>query len=59
MPYDELCAWIDPVDATYALVDGRMDFVTTLIGLARNKTAYAGVIGMPFQKVANKREYRP
>lgn len=51
VPYDELCAWIDPIDGTYAFVDGRMDYVTSLIGLARNQLAYAGVIGMPFQKI--------
>jgi 3'(2'), 5'-bisphosphate nucleotidase len=51
IPIDELCVWIDPIDCTKGFIRNDMHLVTTLIGLARNQSAYLGVIGIPYTQM--------
>lgn len=36
-----------------------MDYVTTLIGLSRNKLAYAGIMSAPFKKIDKVQHFMP
>lgn len=45
---EELCIFIDPVDGTREFVEGRLQNVACLIGIARNSRPIAGIIGVPF-----------
>ncbi len=59
VPYEEICVWIDPIDCTKGFIGGKTEYVTTLIGMSRNKQAYVGVIGSGFKKVGDVRHYCP
>ena len=48
VPVEELCLWIDPIDNTKAFVKGKMDGVTTLIGMTRNNRPFLGAITSPY-----------
>ena len=45
---EDLCVFIDPVDGTREFVQGRLESVQTLIGIAWRGRPIAGVIGLPF-----------
>lgn len=44
----DVCVFIDPVDGTKEYVDGRLNAVQNLIGVAYRGRAVAGVVGLPF-----------
>ncbi len=46
-PLAELTAYVDPVDGTRELVEGRLGNVQTLVGLAWRGRAVAGAVGIP------------
>jgi 3'-phosphoadenosine 5'-phosphosulfate (PAPS) 3'-phosphatase len=48
VPLDELTIFVDPLDGTREFVEGRLQNVACLIGIARNQRPLAGVIGVPF-----------
>eukprot|EP00742_Colponemidia_sp_Colp-10_P003213 GILJ01003422.1.p1 GENE.GILJ01003422.1~~GILJ01003422.1.p1 ORF type:complete len:292 (+),score=39.89 GILJ01003422.1:50-925(+) len=48
VPLDQIVVWIDPLDGTKEFTLGRYDAVTTLIGIAVNGVATAGVVHQPF-----------
>jgi 3'-phosphoadenosine 5'-phosphosulfate (PAPS) 3'-phosphatase len=48
VPLDELTLFVDPLDGTREFVEGRLQNVACLIGIARNRRPLAGVIGLPF-----------
>jgi len=48
IPMDELTIFVDPLDGTREFVEGRIENVACLIGIARNKKALGGIIGLPF-----------
>jgi 3'-phosphoadenosine 5'-phosphosulfate (PAPS) 3'-phosphatase len=48
VPLEELTIFVDPLDGTREFVEGRLQNVACLIGIARNKSALAGVVGLPF-----------
>ena len=47
---NQLTAWIDPLDGTAEMVDGKLENVTIMIGLSSNLTQrpIAGFIHQPF-----------
>ena len=54
--------WIDPLDGTQGFVEGKLDGVTTLIGIATKGKASVGVVGKYFTKnadQADKYDYTP
>jgi 3'(2'), 5'-bisphosphate nucleotidase len=59
IPIDELCVWIDPIDCTKGFIRKEMHYVTTLIGMSRNQSAYLGIIGVPYKQIKNETIYRP
>ena len=48
IPLEELVIFVDPVDGTREFVEGRLQNVACLIGIARNARPIAGIIGVPF-----------
>jgi 3'(2'), 5'-bisphosphate nucleotidase len=42
--------WSDPLDGTKEFVDGHVEAVTVLIGIARSGKAVAGTVVQPFGK---------
>lgn len=48
IPLGELAIFVDPVDGTREFVEGRLQNVACLIGIARNARPIAGIIGVPF-----------
>jgi 3'-phosphoadenosine 5'-phosphosulfate (PAPS) 3'-phosphatase len=48
IPINELAIFVDPLDGTREFVEGRLQNVACLIGIARNNRPIAGVIGIPF-----------
>jgi len=48
IPIEELVIFVDPVDGTREFVEGRLQNVACLIGIARNSRPIVGVIGVPF-----------
>lgn len=48
VPIDELTLFIDPLDGTREFVEGRVQNVGCLIGVARNGKAILGAVGLPF-----------
>ena len=46
----ELVVFIDPLDGTREFVQGRLDSVQTLIGVAWRGRSIAGVVGLPFHE---------
>jgi fructose-1,6-bisphosphatase/inositol monophosphatase family enzyme len=53
VPLDELSIFVDPLDGTREFVEGRLQNVACLIGIARKNQAIAGVVGLPFPKGSN------
>lgn len=45
---EDICIWVDPLDATTEFVQGIFDHVTILVGIAVHGKAVAGVIAQPF-----------
>ena len=43
--------WIDPIDATSQFVKGKMNWVTTLLGISVNGRAKLGVIGRYYDRI--------
>jgi 3'-phosphoadenosine 5'-phosphosulfate (PAPS) 3'-phosphatase/thiamine kinase-like enzyme len=48
LPLEEISLFVDPLDGTREFVEGRLHNVASLIGIARNDKAIAGVVGLPF-----------
>jgi len=48
VPIDELTLFIDPLDGTREFVEGRVENVGCLIGVARKGKAILGAVGLPF-----------
>ncbi len=48
----DLCVFVDPVDGTRELVEGRLHNVTCMIGVAHRGRAVAGVLASPFAAAA-------
>ena len=48
VPAKDIVVFIDPVDGTREFVEGRLDAVQNLIGIAIRGRAVAGVVGLPF-----------
>ena len=48
LPLDELTVFVDPLDGTREFVEGRIDAVQSLVGIAVGGRAVAGAIGLPF-----------
>ena len=44
----QVVVWVDPLDGTKCFVDGKYEWVTTLVGIAYKGTPIAGVISYPF-----------
>ena len=44
----DLCVFVDPVDGTREFVEGRLEAVECLVGVAHRGRAVAGVMGLPF-----------
>ena len=44
----DLCVFVDPVDGTREFVEGRLEAVECLLGVAYRGRAVAGVMGLPF-----------
>ena len=53
-PLDALTVFVDPVDGTREFVEGRLDAVQCLVGVACRGRAVAGAIGLPFQRTADE-----
>merc|ERR1712150_119068 len=49
----EITLWLDPLDGTAEFIDGLLSHVTTLIGIAYEGKAIAGIINQPFYKNAD------
>ena len=47
-PLEELCVFVDPLDGTREFVEGRLENVQSLVGLARRGRPVAGAVGLPF-----------
>jgi hypothetical protein len=45
---EDLALFVDPLDGTREFVEGRLDNVACLIGIAKRGRPIAGVIGLPF-----------
>ncbi|CAJ1906295.1 unnamed protein product [Cylindrotheca closterium] len=45
---DEISLFVDPLDGTREFVEGRLENVASLIGIARHNKTLAGVVGLPF-----------
>ena len=48
IPAEEVCVFIDPLDGTREFVEGRLEAVQTLIGIAVRGRPVVGVMGLPF-----------
>merc|ERR1712178_42914 len=49
----QITVWLDPLDGTAEFIDGLLSHVTTLIGIAYEGKAIAGIINQPFYKNEN------
>ena len=56
---DEMQIWIDPLDGTQGFVDGHLNHVTCMIGVAINGRPRIGIIHKPFysQQLKQGRTY--
>jgi len=50
---NDLVVWVDPLDGTGEYVNGFLEHVTVLIGIAFRESAIGGVIHQPYFKCAN------
>eukprot|EP00980_Cylindrotheca_fusiformis_P000230 scaffold52_cov183-Cylindrotheca_fusiformis.AAC.9 len=50
VPLDEITLFVDPLDGTREFVEGRLQNVASLIGIARDGKSIAGVVGLPFSE---------
>lgn len=48
LPISTLCVFVDPVDGTREFVEGRLQAVQTLVGVAYMGRSIAGAVGIPF-----------
>ena len=48
IPLEDIALFVDPLDGTREFVEGRLQNVACLIGIARKNRPIAGVIGLPF-----------
>ena len=46
--YSDITVFIDPVDGTREFVEGRLEAVTSLVGVSYRGRAIAGILGIPF-----------
>lgn len=46
----DIVLWLDPLDGTAEFIDGLLEHVTTLIGIAYQGRPIAGIINQPFYK---------
>ena len=53
---EHCCAWIDPLDATTSYTLGRLNEVSSLVGLSYKNKARLGILGIPYLKGNN---YKP
>ena len=58
IPLDDLALFVDPLDGTREFVEGRLQNVACLIGIARNNRPIAGVIGLPFPEGSGDKAVR-
>ena len=47
-PTEDVCVWVDPLDATREFTRGQYECVTTLIGITFRAEPLAGIISEPF-----------
>lgn len=59
VPYEDLCVWIDPIDNTRGFVNGKLEGVTILVGLARKELPFLGFIGIPYVAKNKERIFKP
>ena len=45
---EDMVIWIDPLDGTQGFVEGHLNHITSMIGLAIDKRPRAGIIHKPF-----------
>mmetsp|Transcript_39689 Transcript_39689/g.104794 ORF Transcript_39689/g.104794 Transcript_39689/m.104794 type:complete len:456 (+) Transcript_39689:18-1385(+) len=50
VPLSEICIFVDPLDGTREFVEGRVQNVQVLIGIAFQGRSVGGVIGQPFAR---------
>ena len=51
--------WIDPIDNTKGFIEGKLEGVTILIGMARKNISYLGVVATPYQLEQRTRVFKP
>eukprot|EP01100_Stratorugosa_tubuloviscum_P000369 TRINITY_DN107_c0_g2_i7.p1 TRINITY_DN107_c0_g2~~TRINITY_DN107_c0_g2_i7.p1 ORF type:complete len:391 (-),score=215.13 TRINITY_DN107_c0_g2_i7:164-1336(-) len=51
LPINEICIFIDPLDATKEFTQGNLSAVLTMIGISLNGRPIAGVINQPFAEL--------
>ena len=57
--FGDVCVFIDPLDGTREFVEGRLQAVQCLLGIAYRGRAVAGVIGLPFLRTSCAPEQGP
>ena len=45
---EDMVIWVDPLDGTRGFVEGHLNHITCIIGLAIDKRPRAGIIHKPF-----------
>ena len=58
IPIDDLVLFVDPLDGTREFVEGRLENVACLIGIARHNRPIAGVLGLPFPEGSRDKPVR-